>query len=149
MPDQNIEAFYICVYLKNGTPIGHRGGFNTEFPASLHDKLQETDPTPKLKRSGMKDISKNFINTMMGYLEYVPLILQLAPNVSHKMVSESLQAFLEKKCVSCNRNDDRIIYKFNPHDFPSIRRFEENLSAAASTSRSLPRLLTVGLVSSL
>ena len=86
---------------------------------------------------------------MMGYLEYVPLILTLTPFVSHTMVTTALIGFLDKQCVSADKSDHHIIYKFKSDDFAAFRRFDENLSAAASTSRNLPRLLTVGLVTSL
>jgi hypothetical protein len=86
---------------------------------------------------------------MMGYLEYVPLILTLTPFVSHTKVTTALIGFLDKQCVSADKSDYHIIYKFKSDDFAAFRRFDENLSAAASTSRNLPRLLTVGLVTSL
>jgi hypothetical protein len=52
-------------------------------------------------------------------------------------------------CKSRDRTEARVIYEFGMQNFAAIRRFQENLDAAASTSRSLPRLLTVGLVASL
>ncbi len=149
MTAQSFEAFYVCVYFEKGEAIGHRGGFDSNFPDTLDGSEANKEQIPKIKRSGMRDISKNFISSMMGYLEYVPIILTLTPTVSHRMVSQSLQTFLESKCSSCERGEDRVIYQFDLHDAPAIRRFEENLSAATSTSRSLPRLLTVGLVTSL
>jgi hypothetical protein len=65
------------------------------------------------------------------------------------MVIGSLQKFLEKSCVSCDRAPERIIYKFGLEQYSDIKRFQENMIAARSTSRALPRLLTVGLVTSL
>src|SRR5665647_423903 len=86
---------------------------------------------------------------MMGYLEYVPLILYFAPRVSAQMVQTALKDFMEKNCITSERSESKILYKFSRDKFASVRRFEENLGAAQITSRSLPRLLTVGLVSAL
>lgn len=149
MSGEPAESFYICVYLKNGEPVGHRGSHDRKFPDNLHTDEDSEKPNPKIKRSGFDDISGQFISAMMGYLEYVPLILNLAPMISQQMVTHSLQTFLEANCKSRDRTETRIIYEFGKQNFAAIRRFQENLDAAASTSRSLPRLLTVGLVASL
>jgi len=85
----------------------------------------------------------------MGCLDYVPIIMSLAPAVSHRMVQEALQKFLEKSCLSSERSENRIIYRFNPDSAATVKRFEENLAAAVSTSRALPRMLIVGLVTAL
>jgi hypothetical protein len=69
--------------------------------------------------------------------------------ISQQMVTHSLQQFLEANCSACDRAETRIIYEFPKQKFASLRRFQENLEAATLTSRSLPRLLTVGLVASL
>lgn len=51
--------------------------------------------------------------------------------------------------MSCEVEDSRKIYKLQVNDWPSYMRFNDSLSAAASTTRALPRLLTVGIVASL
>jgi uncharacterized small protein (DUF1192 family) len=139
------NSYYVCVYLKDGQALAHAGNLANDFPETWDAKAASSSNAG----SGMNEITTKFINTMMGYLEYVPLILQITPVVSHKMVSTSLQTFLDSVCVSCDRASDRNIYTLRMEDFPAFRRFDENLSAAASTSRALPRMLTVGLVTSL
>jgi hypothetical protein len=147
--NSNDEIFYVCLYLKDGRAVGHRVNFQGTFPATADDPTPDTTSSTKTEVSRFRAASNEFIDTMMGYLEYVPLILTLTPFVSHTMVANALREFLDKQCASCDRSNDRIIYKLSRHDFGAYRRFDENLSAAASTSRSLPRLLTVGLVTSL
>lgn len=139
-------AFYVCVYLKDGTRIGHAMGVEPNFPK----KMEEEDGTvSQLKRSGLLDIWHELAATLMGYLEYVPMILEMAPIISHRMVTHSFETFLERNCLECVREETRTIYAFELEKASAINRFHENLSAASSTSRSLPRLLTVGLVTSL
>lgn len=94
-------------------------------------------------------LTEQFIDTMMGYLEYVPMILELTPMVSNNMVASALSAFLDQRSVSCEADGLRKIYKLGVDDWPAYRRFNDSLSAAASTTRALPRLLTVGIVTSL
>jgi hypothetical protein len=145
---EEVEAYYMCVYLRDGKPIGHEGKPKNDFPASLEDAGKKP-AEPKILPSGMEVISDQFISAMMGYLEYVPLILSMAPNVSFRMVVHSLQKFLEENCVSCERTPERVVYKFNLDQYPNVKRFQENMDAARSTSLALPRLLTVGLVTTL
>jgi len=145
---EEVNAYYMCTYLRDGEPIAHRGSTRDDFPASPGD-TDEKNQKGSVSRSQMKDISDQFMSAMMGYLEYVPLILVMAPNLSHRMVTHSLQKFLEKNCVSAERTPDRIVYKFNLDQYPEIRRFQENMTAAMSTSFVLRRLLTVGLVTTL
>ena len=140
------DNYYVCVYFKDGKAIGHRGSQTNSFSASISKNSTEKEGN---SLSGLELITTEFIETMMGYLEYVPIILQMTPMVSHRMVAKALAKFLDKTCVSSQTESDRIIYKLNGEDYPAFIRFNENLSAAASTSRTLPRLLTVGLVTSL
>lgn len=142
------DTFYVCLYLKDGRPIGHRLSLSANFPDKLNDPGRDDAATSR-EVSNFRVASKEFVDAMMGYLEYVPLILTLTPFVSHTMVTTALREFLEKQCVSCNKSGNRTIYKLQRDDFSAFLRFDENLSAAASTRRSLPRLLTVGLVTSL
>lgn len=142
------ENFYICVYLHQGEPIGHMGRFDNLFPDTMEKGLAE-DKIPKVKRSGMKEISEQFVSTAMGCLDFVPIIMSLAPAVSHRMVQEALQKFLEKSWLSSERSPDKIVYRFNLDSAATVKRFEENLAAAVSTSRALPRMLIVGLVTAL
>ncbi len=145
--DQN-KSFYVCLYVKDGMPIGHRMGFSKTFPAS-NDPEPDAAVSQATSSSNFPAISKEFIDAMMGYLEYVPIILYLAPIISHTLVASSLHEFLDRQCLSADKAVDRTIYELRSADLVAFRRFDENLSAAGSTSRSLPRLLTVGLVTSL
>jgi hypothetical protein len=145
--DLDHRAFYVCVYLKNGKPVGHRASLNADFPVDISEKQKK--PAPAENLSNFSKASQDYLNVMVGYFEYVPIILELTPTISHHMVTQALQAFLEKQSVSCNREADRLIYRFKMEQFPSFCRFDDSLSAAAATSRAFPRMLTVGLVASL
>lgn len=140
--------YYLCVYLRNGKPFAHQTRSDKSFPENLEVAEKEAESVDA-DASKMSAIFEQFINTMMGYLEYVPLILTLMPVVSHHMVTAALQNFFEKSSVEIEKFDNRIIYTFRREQMPAIERFEQNLAAASSTSRALPRLLTVGLVTSL
>jgi hypothetical protein len=140
------EPYYVCVYLEDGEPIAHVGSQTKEFPQKFS---KNDDENSKVRRSSLKEVSEQFVSAAMGYLDYVPLILSFAPLISRGMVQDAHLKYLEANCVSCERTETRAIYEFGSESFVDLRRFQENLSAAQSTIRSLPRLLTVDLVTSL
>lgn len=90
------DTFYVCLYLKDGRPIGHRLSLSANFPDKLNDPGRDDAATSR-EVSNFRVASKEFVDAMMGYLEYVPLILTLTPFVSHTMVSRPL-------CVSFWKN---------------------------------------------
>jgi hypothetical protein len=60
----------MCVYLRDGKPIGHYGSPKSDFPAEFED--DEKQP-PVGKNNGVEEVSNQFISAMMGYLDHVPL----------------------------------------------------------------------------
>jgi len=53
---EEVEAYYMCVYLRDGKPIGHEGKPKNDFPASLEDAGKKP-AEPKILPSGMEVIS--------------------------------------------------------------------------------------------
>jgi hypothetical protein len=145
VPDPDPKFYYVCAYSENGKQLGHIGNSEKVFPENIDDSEEHDKQQPDEPKSEMRDISQQFIHTMMGYLDYVPLILTMAPLISKDMVVRAQNHFFERSCISSEKSDNRVIYTFSATQFPAIRRFQENLEAATSTSRALPRLLCVGL----
>jgi hypothetical protein len=49
-----IDSYYVCVYLRDGKPIGHGGNWKSDFPADLRD--EEKQPLGQ-KNKGMADVA--------------------------------------------------------------------------------------------
>jgi hypothetical protein len=65
--------------------------------------------TTSLNISEFRAIFREFVDAMMGYLEYVPLILTLTPFVSHTMVTTALIGFLDRQCVSADNTNSNLM----------------------------------------
>jgi hypothetical protein len=107
--DSDDHSFYVCLYLEGGKPIGHRFGLSTNFPTKLDDPRPKPNVTTSLNISVFRAIFREFVDAMMGYLEYVPLILTLTPFVSHTMVTTALIGFLDRQCVSADNTNSNLM----------------------------------------
>lgn len=139
--------FFVCIYLKDGRKVGHSVSLERNFPETINDTRKAEGPEQAKEREpGFSSSFSDFVRSIFGFIEFVPLILAFTPAFSQIMM-EGFEQFLVQKSIGKTQDANRIIYELGAVHFGEFRRLAESFSSATRTSRDIPRMLTVGLVS--
>jgi hypothetical protein len=158
--DQN--SFYVCFYLKDGTPVGHILSPENDFPADIEsadkkaaedvasEQSADKNAAPGTLRSDGSPFAarfSEFVSAMLGYIEFVPPIIGVGTMVSQGLLLSALRKFLEANSSRTEKSKTREIFEVPREFYLEFKRLQDTHSAAIDISHDVPRMLTVGLVS--
>ncbi|WP_156386755.1 hypothetical protein [Aureimonas sp. Leaf454] len=154
------DEFYLCIYKENGNFIGHVVSNEGEFPSKLkvvpekservreRRRQEELDSKAFTNPSDIDKIFSQFVNSMVGYMEILPMISSLVPNMSSFSTMKGVIGFAKKcgeKVETCEDYDLFIIKDDSKHAFFKMM---QKISISSMVGRQIPKMLIIGIVSS-
>ena len=74
--------FFVCMYIKDDRKIAHAVSLESNFPATV-DEAREFSRSKERKKteqvSNFASRFEDFVKSVIGFIEFVPLILALTP----------------------------------------------------------------------
>ncbi|RWI08320.1 hypothetical protein [Mesorhizobium sp.] len=92
------EPFFVCVYKKDGMPIGQIVSPENEFPESFEEiKVKSSDgDNIEEKASEFEKIFESYCNSILSYIDMLPFIASISPMVGDAIRSVGLINFLKE-----------------------------------------------------
>lgn len=146
------DLFYVCIYKKGEEFVGHHASQVNEFEDSLEKqkiKIRDLDEK-KLEQNEniIKNIFGEYCNSLISYIDILPLIASLTPTLTYGLRSKKLIDFLNDKSSSYEDNSGRIILNVPVRYFDEFKSISDGASKAHSVGRQIPKMLIIGIVSS-
>lgn len=148
---EEIVEFYVCVFSRDGKKVGHAVSRKPEFPKTLQEvslSKEERDDQAQSANSKFADLFDDFVKSMFGFIEFMPIIIDISRLVSNDLLLQALEGFLEKTKTKKTVDGDRAIFTVPIDKIEEFGRLSGMLMSGLETSRNIPRMLTAGLVSS-
>jgi hypothetical protein len=94
----------------------------------------------------LKELSDEYFNAALTYLDFVPMMLMLAPMFSIDAITASILRYLEKHKVSVKKTKDSDIYEIDSADYREFARLTQHLHPSSDVTETTARNAILGLV---
>jgi len=146
----NSENFYVRLLKEGKKYVGHQISFDTNFnekPDENIDKGEETKELPKDVE--FYKIHNEFSHSMFGYIDILPIIATFAPLITHGIQQRHIARFLNENCVEKNKTEKCAVFSIPINKYSKFNEILEAQKTSHHVSKQVPKMLTIGVVSSL
>lgn len=149
-----MDHFYVHLRIENGRIIEHRISAKPDAELDSSDKNsdQETDDRSSSDEqhlsSGFRAISDSLYNSITFYKEIIPIIMATNPFTNPHIKETIVTSYLRNNGILIDEADDYKIYRMDIHHIQRFIRRHDILVASFRASRYIPRILLIGLISS-
>lgn len=143
------KSFFVKLYKRDGKIVAHEV---SETKGEFRGIDSETTSKQEAGRANDKFLDRSidqFHQTMLVHLDFMPLLLDLAPALSSDASVEALEAFLEKVATKKHKCEDGKIYEIHSSAAARLTRFSEAMTPLFNVQDTLARSVIVGIVASL
>jgi hypothetical protein len=157
MTEQN--DFYVCLFKqpeKGGFFVGHAVSDIDDFlptaekySESLAKDTSEVDDASRDPASErFQKIFMEFANSMMGFLEMLPLIATIGRTISRNVSSGAIKSYVARNGEQIRSDDQHEVYRLSIEKYPSYDSINQKRKNATSLGKQIPKMMVLGVVSS-
>ncbi|TIO17999.1 MAG: hypothetical protein E5X86_09695 [Mesorhizobium sp.] len=143
------EPFFVCVYKKDGMPIGQIVSPENEFPESFEEiKVKSSDgDNIEEKASEFEKIFESYCNSILSYIDMLPFIASISPMVGDAIRSVGLINFLKEKSGKTIETEGRDIFEVPSRFYSDFKEIADSANKASAVGRQIPKMMIIGIVS--
>lgn len=142
------ELFYVCMYKREKDLLGHAVSFENDFNEDFEDQKNKSDNDAGGGISEIQKIYEMYSNSLMSYIDILPLVASLTPSLGYNIRSNGLLDFLESKSIKSIDHGSRVIFDIPKRYFSDFLDISNSASSAQSVGKQIPKMLIIGIVSS-
>jgi len=160
MTTSTTKKFYLTLKRRDGKIVGHEASLLTpSFPVEKEpddepsddeeESPKEDGSSQKLSGNDFETVFKNFVSTIESFRRFMPLTLQIAPEITKAVAEREIAEFAEGHGVRRDdlSNESVEVYELDINFFNEFTVHHERVRSVAGGARLLPQVVIVGLVS--
>jgi hypothetical protein len=143
------ECIFIKLFRNDGKIVGHAVSNNADF--STQQSLVESKlnlATPSIATE-LGDLEKEFRSSVTVYLDYMPIVFDLAPILSSEAFVTALEQFLDSASLHQETVEDGTHYKIRKSSYSEFSKLASNAQSVFGVQDALTKNGIMGLVSTL
>ncbi len=142
------KTIFVKLLQSAGLTVGHVVSLTGEFPSPALE-------APKIKEEQRRDVGldsefslhlRNFENSMVIYLDFMPFIMSIVPLLTGEVLKTSIHEFLKANAISADKAEDGEIFQL-PHEcYRDFAKLTERLEPTFDVPKFLARTVLMGLI---
>lgn len=142
-----MSNIFIKLHRTDNRIVGYEVREDANFEPQQSDEVDPTKTTEsKTLDSTLQELSEEFFNSILTYLDFIPVMLSLAPTLSIEAITASMLRYLKDHKVSMTKTGDGDVYEIAGADYSEFARLTKHLHPSSNVTTSTARNAIMGIV---
>jgi hypothetical protein len=150
--EKDDDSFYVCFYKEDDSYIAHAFSNKPDFEKNIDEvkrKYEEEKSTNETNNeTELHLLHEDFIRSIIGYIELLPVIAAVAPMLSSSIRQRNLVNFLEGRSSEIDAEEGRTVYRVPLEHYRAYSQIDAIGRNAHLVGKQVPKMLIIGVVSS-